>query len=59
MKTLMKTNMSKNEPTFEERYPEHDNPSWQRLTWREEDVLYRAKREHAEFIRKFNDLLIG
>ena len=62
--------------TFEERYPEHDNPDWQIRTWRQEEELEKAKAEHrnyvqvdasyeqnksnhADFIRKFNDLLIG
>ena len=43
--------------TFEERYPEHDNPDWQIRTWRQEEELERAKAEHEEFIRKYNDLL--
>jgi|MGYP000001699602 hypothetical protein len=45
--------------TFEERYPEHDNPAWQRRTMRQDESLERAKSEHEDFIRKFNDLLIG
>ena len=45
--------------TFEERYPEHDNPDWQIRTWRQEENLEQAKSEHENFIRKFNDLLIG
>jgi hypothetical protein len=45
--------------TFEERYPQHDNPEWQIRTWIQEEELARAKSEHADFIRKFNDLLIG
>ena len=44
--------------TFEERYPQHDNPDWQIRTWIQEEELARAKSEHEDFIRKFNDLLI-
>lgn len=43
--------------TFKERYPQHDNPEWQIRTWRQEEELERAKAEHEDFIRKFNDLL--
>ncbi len=46
-------------PTFEERYPEHDNPEWMIRTWAQEEGLERARSEHEDFIRKFNDLLIG
>ena len=45
--------------TFEERYPEHDNPEWMIRTWAQEEELARAKSEHEDFIRKFNDLLLG
>ena len=43
--------------TFKERYQQHDNPEWQIRTWRQEEELERAKAEHEDFIRKFNDLL--
>jgi len=45
--------------TFEERYPEHTNPEWQIRTWAQEEELARAKSEHENFIKKFNDLLLG
>tara|TARA_R110000803_G_scaffold2699_1_gene9280 strand:+ start:432 stop:599 length:168 start_codon:yes stop_codon:yes gene_type:complete len=44
--------------TFEERYPEHNNPEWQIRTWSQEEDLERAKSEHETFIRQFNELLI-
>ena len=36
--------------TFEERYPEHNNPEWQIRTWAQEEDLERAKSEHEDFI---------
>ena len=36
--------------TFEERYPEHDNPDWQILTWRQEEELEKAKAEHRNYV---------
>ena len=37
--------------TFEERYPEHNNPEWQIRTWAQEEDLERAKSEHEDFIQ--------
>jgi hypothetical protein len=57
MKTKLKVINLDN--VFEERYPEHDNPEWMIRTWAQEEELARAKSEHENFIRKFNDLLLG
>ena len=43
--------------TFEERYPEHDNPEWQILTGSQEEDLERARSEHEAFIMEFNDAM--
>jgi len=37
--------------TFEERYPEHDNPDWQIRTWRQEEELEKAKAEHRNYVQ--------